>query len=314
MTPALELDDLSVTFRTRSGPVRALRDITLTVGAGEVLVVVGESGSGKTVLASALAGLLPRNTNVDGAIRLGGHNLLKMRERDLRRLRSSHLALVPQSATTALNPVRRLGRQAVATARHRNLDVADVDRTLGSRLDDLGLSWTALRKRYPHQLSGGMQQRMVSTLATVGNPSLIVADEPTNGLESALVDATADALLTLRQDHGAALVVITHDLRLAARLGGQTAVLYASALVELGETAAVLDRPAHPYTAGLLGALPERGLRPILGFPPQLGDPPPGCPFAPRCPHATSECAERLPPSSPARHGVVRCLHPLEHP
>ncbi len=307
--PVLELDSVSVTFHTRWGDVQALRDVSLSVGPGEVLVVVGESGSGKTVMANALTGLLPRNTTVSGSIRVAGYDLFALAERERRRLRASDLALVPQGAATALNPVRRLGRQAVSTARHRGLDPADVDRALDERLGQLGLSWAELRGRYPHQLSGGMQQRVVSTLATIGDPSLIVADEPTNGLDADLVDATADALVSLQRDRGASLVVITHDLRLAARLGGRTAVLYASTLVELGDTDWVLDSPAHPYTVGLLGALPERGLRPIPGLPPQLGDPPPGCPFAPRCPHATLGCTDGVPPPVPTLHGMARCIH-----
>lgn len=309
--PILELDSLSVTFHTRRGDVHALREVSFSVAPGEVLVVVGESGSGKTVMAHSLTGLLPRNTTVSGAVRIAGHNLFELGERETRQLRASHLALIPQGASAALNPVRRLGSQARSTARYRGLDPSEVDQMLDERLGDLGLVWAEVRRRYPHQLSGGMQQRVVSTLATIGRPSVIIADEPTSGLDADLVDAAADGLLSLARGQGAALLVITHDLRLATRLGGRTAVLYGSALVEIGATAAVLDRPAHPYTEGLLVSLPERGLQPIPGLPPELGDPPPGCPFAPRCEHASSACLDGLPPLLPVAHGQVRCIHPL---
>jgi peptide/nickel transport system ATP-binding protein len=303
----LELDRLSVTFATRHGDVQALRDVSLTVQPGEVVVLAGESGSGKTVLASALTGLLPRNAEVTGSIRLGDRELLDLPERALRRLRARELALVPQGAATALNPVRRLGRSARATARYRGADATAVDEAVDRRLGEVGLRWETLQRRYPHELSGGMQQRVVTTLATIGSPTLLLADEPTNGLDAALVDATADALLELRSG-GASLVVITHDLRLARRLDGRLALLYASTLVELRDTHAVLDDPFHPYARGLVGALPERGGRAIPGLPPQLSDLPPGCPFAPRCPEVRQVCHEAVPAPRAVPGGESRCV------
>lgn len=308
ISPVLEIDRLSVSFLNRRGrDVRALSDVSLSVAPGEVVVVAGESGSGKTVLAHALLQLLPRNTSVSGAIRLDGRNLLEISEKRMRSVRATSLALVPQGATTALNPVRRLGAQAAAGARYRSLDRTAVDDALDGRLRQLDMRWEQVRRQYPHHLSGGMQQRVVTTLATLGNPRIIVADEPTNGLDSHLVDATADALLALREG-GTALMVITHDLRLARRLGGRMALLYASSIVELRETNAVLDDPMHPYARGLMAALPERGTVPIPGLPPRLDDLPSGCPFCPRCTERVDECELRLPDLQPVPGGLSRCV------
>lgn len=304
----LELDRLSVAFLGGRAPVHALREACLTVDEGDIVVVAGESGSGKTVLAHALLGLLPRNTEVGGAVRLDGVDLLAASEREQQRVRARSLALVPQGAAAALNPVRRLGAQAGSTSRYRGLSRGAVEAALDDRLGRLGLGWNQLRRRYAHQLSGGMAQRVVTTLATVGRPRVIIADEPTNGLDADLVDATADALLALRTD-GAALVVITHDLRLARRLGGRLALLYASCVVELRDTAAVLDDPSHPYARGLMAALPERGAVPIPGLPPRLDQLPAGCPFAPRCAEHDDRCEVAVPPMVPVTGGLTRCVH-----
>lgn len=306
--PVLELDRLSVAFLSRRRPaVRALTDVSLTVQPGEVVVVAGESGSGKTVLAHALLQLLPRNAEVTGAVRLEGRDLLGLGERELRRVRACSLALVPQGAATALNPVRRLRSQAASTASYRGLERTQLEQRLSRRLKRLDLDWDEVRRRYPHQLSGGMQQRVVTTLSTVGEPRVIIADEPTNGLDAHLVDATADALLKLRSG-GTALVVITHDLRLARRLGGRLALLYASTLVEVRDTVEVLDNPRHPYARGLVGALPEHGAVPIPGLPPRLDALPAGCPFAPRCTERRAECDQTLPPLAAVPGGFSRCL------
>lgn len=306
-TPVLELGGLSVTFDGPHGHVYALRDASLSVGPGEVLVVAGESGSGKTVLAHALLRLLPRNARVTGSVRLDGRELLTLTERELRRVRAADVALVPQGAATVLNPVRRLGAQAASTARYRRLPRHEVEDALTDRMARFRLPWASTRRRYPHQLSGGMQQRTVTTLATIGRPRLIVADEPTNGLDADLVDAAADMLLDLRSD-GAALVVVTHDLRLARRLGGRLALLYASTVVEVRDTAAVLDDPAHPYARGLVNALPEHGGTPIPGLPPRLDVLPPGCPFSARCDSREPRCDESLPRLVPVRAGETRCV------
>jgi peptide/nickel transport system ATP-binding protein len=290
----LEVVGLSVGFRTRRGVVQALTDTTVSLERGELLLVVGESGSGKTVLAHSLLALLPRNVTITGAIRLGGENLLAYSERRLRSVRGRRLALIPQTPASALSPVRRIGSQLAEGAMARGLTREEAQRQLAERLGELDLDLEELSDRYVHQLSGGMQQRVVNALALVGQPEIVIADEPTSGLDSDLVDATAAQLLAISA-RGAALLVITHDLRLAERLGGRLALLYASRIVEQGPTADFFAAPSHPYGRELLRALPEREGKSIPGLSPELTELPAHCAFAPRCPHRFDPCEDSIP-------------------
>lgn len=306
MTCLLEIRDLSVQFHIPRGTVHALSRLSLRIDPGETVVMVGESGSGKTVCAHALIRLLPRNATVTGEVWLDGQELLRMPETDLRAVRGRRIALIPQSPGTALNPVRRLDRQLLEAAHLRGLDRHAARKRLGELLGTVGSSWDAIAPRYPHQLSGGMQQRVVNALAMISRPDLVIADEPTGGLDADLVDVTARQLHDIT-GQGAALLVITHDLRLAQRLGGRLALLYASHLVEVRDTAGFFHAPAHPYGKGLLGALPERGGTPIPGLSPPLVDLPPGCAFAPRCASRRPACDDP-PPVVQLDDGSVRCL------
>ncbi len=308
MTPPLvDISKLSVRFRTANGVVRALSDIDLRLWPGEVVVLVGESGSGKTVLAHAILRLLPMNAEVTGVVRLGGDDLLSLSDREMRAVRGRRIALIPQSPGTALDPVRQLGGQLLESARLRDIDRAEARSRLDRRLTSVGLSFDGVERRYAHQLSGGMQQRVVNAGCLVNAPDLVLADEPTHGLDASLVDATAAQLLSVAAE-GSALLVITHDLRLAERLGGRLALLYASSLVEVRSTAAFFAEPAHPYGQGLLGALIERGGVPIPWMSPELTALPPGCPFAPRCPSAVDECRASMPGEHAVDGGWARCV------
>ena len=308
MTPPLvDIEKLSVRFRTANGVVRALSDIDLRIWPGEVVVLVGESGSGKTVLAHAILRLLPQNAEVTGAVRFGGDDLLSLSDRGMQAVRGRRIALIPQSAGTALDPVRRLGGQLLEWARRRAIARVEARARLDRRLTSVGLSFDGVASRYAHQLSGGMQQRVVNAGCLVNTPDLVLADEPTHGLDAGLVDATADQLLAVVAE-GSALLVITHDLRLAERLGGRLALLYASSLVEVRSTAAFFAGPAHPYGRGLLGALIEQGGVPIPGTSPELTALPPGCPFAPRCPSAAEECSVSMPAEHAVDAGWARCV------
>lgn len=308
MSARLEVEDLSVGFRTRRGIVQALTQASVTVQPGELLLVVGESGSGKTVLAHALLRLLPRNVDVSGSVRLGDQDLLALSPAELRRTRGRRMALVPQSPASSLNPVRKLGGQLVEGARARGLSEAGARKRLRELLAELGLDLDVVGGRYVHQLSGGMQQRVVNAMALVGEPDIVIADEPTSGLDSDLVDTTAAQLREIVA-RGASLLVITHDLRLAARLGGRLALLYASRIVELGPTAAFFEAPAHPYGRELLRALPEREGKPIPGMSPQLTALPAHCAFADRCPDRFDRCSESVPELYPRPSGALaRCF------
>jgi peptide/nickel transport system ATP-binding protein len=305
----LEIAGLSVGFRTPRGGVRARSDASGSRGAGELLVIVGASGAGKTVLAHALLRLLPRNAEVTGSVRLDGRELLDLTARDLRGVRGRRMALIPQSPASALNPVRKLGAQLLEAARARGLADDEARRRLRERLAELGLDFGELSGRYVHQLSGGMQQRVVNAMALVGSPDVVIADEPTSGLDSDLVDTTAAQLLEIPA-RGSALIVITHDLRLAERLGGRLALLSASRIVEVGPTAAFFAGPSHPYGRVLVRARPEREGRPIPGLPPELTNLPAHCAFADRCTDRFDRCTTSLPDLYPAPGDVLaRCFN-----
>jgi peptide/nickel transport system ATP-binding protein len=308
MSALLEVEDLCVGFRTRRGVVQALSQANVTVAPGELLLVVGESGSGKTVLAHALLALLPRNVDVSGRVRLGGQELLELTPAELRHLRSRRMALIPQSPGSSLNPVRKLGGQMLEAAQARGLTEEQARKRLRELLGELGLDLELVSGRYVHQLSGGMQQRVVNAMALVGEPDIVIADEPTSGLDSDLVDTTAAQLREISA-RGASLLVITHDLRLAERLGGRLALLYASRIVEVGPTEQFFRAPAHPYGRELLRALPEREGKSIPGLSPQLTALPGHCAFADRCPDRFDRCTESVPDLYPAADGVLaRCF------
>ncbi|SFS33428.1 ABC transporter ATP-binding protein [Saccharopolyspora flava] len=284
-TDLLTLHRLSVRFRLPRGVlVRAVSDAVLRLRPGRVLALVGESGCGKSVLASALLGLLPGNAETRGEALLDdGTDLLSAPEPVLAgRIRGRRIGLVPQSASTHLTPVRTARSQLAETAqalrgprdadelaRHVGLDPADLD-------------------RYPHELSGGMAQRVALALALAGDPRIVLADEPTTGLDRPLVHRTVDLLAEAAND-GRAVLLITHDLAAARRVATDVAVMYASRIVEAGPAEEVLGEPWHPYTAGLLAALPEGGFEPIPGHPPSLTELDRlegewGCVYCQRCP------------------------------
>ncbi|GAA2709716.1 ABC transporter ATP-binding protein [Micromonospora olivasterospora] len=309
----LEVDGLTVRFRLRDAVVHAVTDLHLTTQPGELLAVVGESGCGKSVLAHALLGLLPGNATVTGQARLHPStgepvDLVGCGERQLRAVRGRRIGLVPQSPATALTPVRTGRRLLEETLRAHGRTRREATPAADRLAADVGLAAADL-DRYPHELSGGMAQRLATALALAPDPPLLLADEPTTGLDRPLVEHTLD-LLRRRCDNGAAVLLITHDLAAARRVADTIAVMYASRIVEHRPADALFDAPAHPYTAGLLDALPERAFRPVPGHPPMLTDLPVGCAFAPRCDRATAVCHEP-PGSSGTGVGRVACHHRL---
>ncbi|KEI44462.1 ABC transporter ATP-binding protein [Saccharopolyspora rectivirgula] len=280
----LELERMSVRFLLgRRGAVRAVTDASLSLRPGQVTALIGESGCGKSVLAAALLGLLPANAQVRGrALLADGTDLLSASDEELTQVRGRQVGLVPQSAATHLTPVR--------TARSQ---LAETVRELGGRrgVEELALQ-VGLRPEqldhYPHELSGGMAQRVALALALAGDPPLLIADEPTTGLDRPLVERTVD-LLAEAAGQDRAVLLITHDLAAARRVATDVAVMYASRIVESGPADKVFADPWHPYTAGLLRALPENGFQPIPGQPPVLSELDEaerkwGCVFCQRCP------------------------------
>lgn len=314
MTPVLSVRGLSVRFLMPGGRrVAAVTDARFDVAPGECLALIGESGCGKSVLASALLGLLPGNAQTAGSALLGDLDLLTAGERTLARtVRGRLIGLVPQSPAAHLTPVRTVRSQLEET-------VAALTATRGRAALRAAAEAAAERAafpadhldRHPHQLSGGLAQRAATALALVGDAPLLLADEPTTGLDRDLVDRTADELRRHVDDpgqggRGRALLMITHDLAAAERIADRVAVMYAGRIVELADAAAFFGSPGsrHPYSRGLLQALPDRAFTPIPGMPPELGDLPAGCAFAARCDRATDTCATE-PPA-----GTVACHHP----
>ncbi|MFF0679601.1 oligopeptide/dipeptide ABC transporter ATP-binding protein [Streptomyces tendae] len=318
--PVLSVRGLSVRFLMPGGRrVAAVTDAHFDVAAGECLALIGESGCGKSVLAAALLGLLPGNAQTAGRALLGDLDLLASDERTLaRRVRGRLVGLVPQSPAAHLTPVRTVRAQLEET-------VAELTAPRGGRKALRAAAEAAAERaafpvdhldHHPHELSGGLAQRAATALALVGDAPLLLADEPTTGLDRDLVDHTVDELRRhvdnaggagARPDDGRALLMITHDLAAAERIADRVAVMYAGRIVELADATAFFGTPGprHPYSRGLLDALPDRAFVPVPGLPPELGDLPDGCAFAARC-HRTTDACAALPPL----RGQVACHHP----
>ncbi|WP_211347088.1 ABC transporter ATP-binding protein [Saccharothrix australiensis] len=294
----LVLDRVSVRFSLPGVTVAAVNDVSLRVRPGECLALVGESGCGKTVLAHALLGFLPGNAQTAGTATMTGEgpplDLLAASDAVLARtVRGRRVGLIPQSPATHLTPVRTARAQLEEAVRvHHPAETSPRDHAhrvaarAGLTPDDLD--------RYPHELSGGMAQRVANALALVGDPWLLIADEPTTGLDRDLVDGLIGEFRRM-VDEGRAVLLITHDLAAAQRVADRIAVMYAGRIVEIGPAGRVLDAPRHRYSRGLVDALPDRAFTPIPGQPPLLTDLPAGCAFAPRCDQSAPVCAERPP-------------------
>ncbi len=317
---ALMARDVSV----RYGPVRAVREASLTVGAGQAVALIGETGSGKSSLAFAVARLLPRSARVTGRVEIAGTDVLAADWRRFRGERARLLGCVAQDAMAALNPVLPVGRQvgelfAVHAGMGRRQAAAAASAALASvRIDHP----EAVARLYPHQLSGGMRQRVMVAMALALRPPLVVADEPTTALDVSTQAEILGLVAELRERVGSGLLWITHDIGVVAELADWAAVMYAGRIVETGPVEAIFDAPAHPYTEGLLltrrdlrSGAPGSPLFQIPGAPPARPDEAPGCPFMPRCPRATAVCAAREPPLLPlagrgeAGHQAA-CHHP----
>ncbi|MEV5339637.1 ABC transporter ATP-binding protein [Streptomyces sp. NPDC052676] len=313
--PVLSVRGLSVRFlMPAGGRIAAVTDAHFDVAPGECLALIGESGCGKSVLASALLGLLPGNAQTAGQALLGGLDLLAADERTLARtVRGRLVGLVPQSPAAHLTPVRTIRSQLEETiAALTPVRGRDALRAAAERAAERAAFPAGHLDRHPHELSGGLAQRAATALALVGDAPLLLADEPTTGLDRDLVDRTVDELRRHVDEKaadgtGRALLMITHDLAAAERIADRVAVMYAGRIVELADAAAFFGAPGprHPYSRGLLDALPDRAFTPIPGLPPELGALPDGCAFAARCTRADDLCATR-PPTA----GTVACHHP----
>ncbi|WP_078591971.1 ABC transporter ATP-binding protein [Streptomyces megasporus] len=290
--------------------VAAVTDVSFDVAAGECLALVGESGCGKSVLTSALLGLLPGNAQVRGSALLDGLDLIAADEATLARtVRGRRVALIPQSPAAHLTPVRTVRSQLEETVRELTGARGHQARAAAERVAERAAFPADHLDHHPHELSGGLAQRAAIALALVGDAPLLIADEPTTGLDRDLVDRTVDELRR-HVDDGHGLLVITHDLAAAERVADRIAVMYAGRVVELADADDFFGSPGprHPYSRGLLDALPERAFTPIPGMPPELDALPDGCAFAPRCPRADAACAA-VPALTGASGRAVACHH-----
>ena len=316
--PLLEIEGLEVEFDTRRGVVRGLRGVDLVVGRGETLAIVGESGSGKSVTAQAVMGLVDvPGRIVGGDIRWKGHSLLsRSGARQARDIRGKEIALVFQDPMTSLNPLIRIGPQiSEVLRRHLGMTRADADLRVLELLEAVGIPAPPRRaNQYPHELSGGMRQRVMIAMAIACEPELLIADEPTTALDVTIQAQVLELLSGLQESLGLSVLLITHDLGVVAGLCDRVAVMYAGQIVETGGAEDVFERPAHPYTQGLIRSTPRlddhmERLVAIDGAPPSLLSPPPGCAFLERCPIAEARC-ETPPPliATPGRsEGTVAC-------
>ncbi len=313
MADLLEVRNLVVEFpRTTngggSGGLVAVRDLSFSIALGEVLGLVGESGSGKSVTSLALMRLLPAHARTSGEIRFGNGsvvcNLLQLPDAAMRPLRGSQLAMIFQEPMTALNPVMRVGDQiAEAVLAHNAVAKSEAWKRAVIAMKEVGIADFDRRARdYPHQLSGGMRQRVMIAMAIVNHPKLLIADEPTTALDVTIQAQILDLLAELRAKFGLTMLFISHDLAVVSQVADRVAVMYAGNLVELGSKRDIFQSPAHPYTRGLLNAVPtlktdrNQPLETIEGTVPPLHAVPRGCPFEPRCEFRVEECARNLPP------------------
>jgi oligopeptide/dipeptide ABC transporter ATP-binding protein len=322
--PLLSVRDLRTHFFTREGVVHAVDGVSFDVEERKVLGIVGESGCGKTVTALSVIGLIqkPVARIVSGEVLFGGRDLTKLSERELEDVRGSQIAMIFQDPMTSLNPTLTIGTQITETI-HRHFDVSkeEARKRAVALLEEVQIPNAAKRlDDYPHRLSGGQRQRVMIAIALSCEPELLIADEPTTALDVTIQAQILDLLEELRESHGTAMILITHDMGVVAEAADEVIVMYAGQIVEQASVLDLFDRPEHPYTEALLGALPqiegagirERRLTAIPGRPPGLVDPPETCRFAPRCKYAGSDaCTTHMPELRELRPGhFVRSEHP----
>ncbi len=326
--PLLRVENLKTHFHTRDGIVRAVDGVSFEVNAGETLAIVGESGCGKSVTSMSILRLLPMPPAriADGRIEFDGRNLLELSEPEMRKVRGNAISMIFQEPMTSLNPVLTIGRQiAEALVLHRGMSQKEATARAIEMLRKVHIPEAERRiTQYPHELSGGMRQRVMIAMALACGPRLLIADEPTTALDVTIQAQILELMRELHRETGAAIILITHDLGVVAEMAQRVVVMYAGRKVEEAPIEELFARPRHPYTRGLLGSMPHLGdsvnetgkrLVEIPGMVPSLKDPAPGCLFAPRCPNAIERCARDAPPLEPqgADHWAA-CWNPVGAP
>ncbi len=318
MSALLHVQGLNVHFATATGDVHAVRDVDFSIGEGDSFGLVGESGSGKSVTSLALMRLLAPQATISGAMEFAGQQLTAAPEAEMRRIRGARIAMIFQEPMTALNPVMRVGDQIAEAVRahHPERSRSDAWAAAVEAMREVAIPEHDRRARdYPHQLSGGMRQRVMIAMALVNRPQLLIADEPTTALDVTIQAQILELLRELRRKFNLAMLFISHDLGVVSQIADRIGVMYAGRIVETGSTSQVFIRPMHPYTRGLLQAVPslatdrQQALKTIDGSVPALNALPPGCAFSPRCGLRIPACNEAVPPLIPIGTGhAARCI------
>ncbi|CAN5430493.1 ABC transporter ATP-binding protein [soil metagenome] len=321
VAPLLSVEDLSIGFNTETGPVRVVENMSFAIPLRETVGLVGESGCGKSVTAQTIMRLLPMPParHEGGRILFEGADLLGLSERQMQTIRGDRMGMIFQEPLTSLNPTQRVGRQIGEVLQlHRGMSAAQATPTVIAMLREVGIGNPERRAtQYPHELSGGLRQRVMIAMAVVCGPKLLIADEPTTALDVTIQAQIIALLRALQRDSGLSILLITHDLGVAAELCGSIVVMYAGRIAERGAAASVLGSPRHPYTHGLLAASPRLArkgerLPAIPGLVPPPGRRGDGCPFTPRCPRALAKCAVEMPPLAPLGPSQdVACWNPV---
>jgi len=312
--PLLEVSDLSVDYPTDAADVHAVKEVSFTVEPGEFLGIVGESGCGKSTLLFGVGQLLsPPGEVVGGSVVFHGHDMVRLAGEELRSVRWRDYSVVMQSAMNALNPMKSIGAQFKDTLEaHRTMSDGEIEQRSAEVLRMVGIDPVHLAS-YPHQLSGGMRQRAMISMALLFTPQLVMMDEPTSALDVVAQRSLMSKIKELQETLGFAVIFVTHDMSVVSRYSDRVLVMYAGEIAEAASTEEIFERPRHPYTRALMSAIPSvrgprRELLGIPGSPPDLAHPPTGCPFHPRCPDVMPECLSVDPPLYPVEDAEVRCL------
>ena len=291
----LKIEDLGVYFNARGRIVKANNGVDLEIEENEFLGLIGETGCGKSILGRAIMGLLSENAGIKGKIIYKGENLLDLSEDRMRQIRGKEIAMMLQNPSISLNPVLNVGEQIAEVYRYHNgVTKEEAKKKASNMLELVGIDPKRMRD-YPHQFSGGMKQRVMIAIGLALNPRILIADEPTTGLDSPMKKKIVDLMSELIRSRNMSMLLITHDLEVAKRMCDRIAVMYAGELLEIAPVEKILSEPKHPYTQDLLGSLPRRGLKPIPGASPSLTSLPTGCRFHPRCRYKGDECSKNHP-------------------
>jgi peptide/nickel transport system ATP-binding protein len=311
-TISLEVRDLEVSFQGAK-TITALFGVSFSIRGGEILALVGETGCGKTVVAHAIMRLLPSESRVKGVVEFGGKNLLELTEKEMIKIRGKEIAIIFQNPSLALNPVYSIGHQLAEPFRVHQMETKKKARYKASiALKNMGFAnLLEYINYYPAWCSGGMNQRFLIAASTMLNPSLLIADEPSKGLDKIYVAELETEIKKLKLEKEVALLLVSHDLGFVGRLSDRVAVMYTGEIVEFSDSSSFFEKPLHPYSRGLLNSLPEKGFIPIIGSSPSLEDPPLGCKFHPRCPLKSELCTQAHPQLKEINGKAVRChLYP----